>query len=131
MAKLDTDNLATGIRTYARNAWCDFTNAAKIFTADGITLAKMLEVDEQHIDSFMSARARYRIYAEALSLDATGQTKFDDEKVIDRITDARRTRTNYLLSNRPNNPGIYAVADKANENAARQFLADTAFIDSE
>ncbi|MFD7835669.1 hypothetical protein [Streptomyces sp. NPDC059761] len=120
---------AATVRVYARNAWSEFTNAAKIFTADGTTLVKTLDFQEYHIESFLLARAKYVIYAEALSLDESGQSAFDDEKVIDRVTDARRTRTRYLLSNRPSNSGIYAVTEKASENAARQFLSDTDFVD--
>ncbi|MGW7100295.1 hypothetical protein [Streptomyces sp. NPDC054838] len=131
MAELDTSQAATGVRTYARNAWDGFVTAAKIFTTDGTTLGKTLDIDGMHLDSFLEARAKYRIYSDALNLDENGQTSFDDAKVIDRITDARRTSLQYLLANRPAHPGIYAVADKASENAARQFLADTAFVDFE
>lgn len=78
--------------------------------------------------TYAAARALYNLYAEPLALDADGNSPFDDEKVIDRITDTRRTQLKWLLTNKLDMSGIEIVMQQIGENAARKFLSNTEFV---
>jgi hypothetical protein len=80
---------------------------------------------------YYSARELYNRYAEPLVLDADGNSAHSDEKLMDRILDARASALRWLLQNKLPMSGIQVVTQQLAENAARKFLSDTAFVDLE
>lgn len=77
---------------------------------------------------FYAARELYGRYAKPLALNAVGNSDFNNEKLLDRIRDARQSALRWLLLSKLDNPGIHGVTQRIAENAARQFLSDTDFV---
>jgi hypothetical protein len=115
------------VRNYAQNAHTSY-----LAFADG--LRQKLERNPNHVDAvmdfekFMELRAIANIYSEKLSLNAEGVTSFDDDKVLDRIEDQRKTLTDWLLGYRSQNSGLYGVHQHITQEAAKRFLTETQII---
>lgn len=123
-------NEATTFRTHARNA-------ATAFAAQAQRLSKLSgeqpdSIDsEQDFDAFMTTRALWRIYRDCINLTMDGESPLADVRIIDRIQDKRRTMTAWLLRSKSQQGGLYAVTQHIAQEAARKFLADTAFADQD
>jgi hypothetical protein len=124
---MDKAQAIRGVRTYAKTA-----QTAYLSFADG--LRQKLERNPNHIDSvmdfekFMELRAVANIYSEKLSLDANGETSFDDDKVLDRVEDQRKSLTDALLNYRSQQSGLYGVHQHITQEAAKRFLTETQII---
>lgn len=117
------------VRHYAQRAHKDFKRQLDAY--QDVTANRPMDLDDDHYAAFRSARASYLIYFNALALDAVGNTAFSDEKVVDRIRDARKSKLRWLMNNKLPLGGIPAATQQIEENAVRQFLSDTAFADTE
>jgi hypothetical protein len=124
---MDKAQAIRGVRHYAKNAHTSYLGFA-----DG--LRKKLETNPNHVDSvmdfekFMELRAVANIYSEKLSLDANGDSPFDDDKVLDRIEDQRKSLTDSLLGYTSQQSGMYAVHQHLTREAAKRFLTETQII---
>lgn len=121
---MDKAQAVRAVRTYAKSA-----HAAYLGFADG--LRQKLERNPNHIDSvmdfekFMELRAVANVYSEKLSLDANGDSPFDDDKVLDRVEDQRKSLTDSLLNYRSQQSGMYGVHQHITQEAAKRFLTET------
>lgn len=114
------------VRRYARNIHEEYT--AKLENLRTVLAERPMELDGDHFVDFYGARALYSLYAEALSLDAVGNSAFSDDKVLDRIRDARASQLNWLITTRASNGGIYGLTQQIAENVARTFIHQTAIV---
>jgi hypothetical protein len=116
-----------GVRTYAKSAHTAYLGFAE-------SLRQKLETGPNRVDSvmdfekFMELRAVANAYSEKLSLDANGDSPFDDDKVLDRIEDQRKSLTDWLLSYRSQQSGLYGVHQHLTQEAAKRFLTETQII---
>ncbi|MFJ4902946.1 hypothetical protein [Streptomyces sp. NPDC088727] len=78
---------------------------------------------------FFAAQVFYNLYAKPLALDAVGNTSYNNEKLMDRITDARDTALRGLLRNSLPMSGIGVVTQQIQENETRRFLANMTVLD--
>ncbi|MFD8654968.1 hypothetical protein [Streptomyces mirabilis] len=78
-----------------------------------------------------AARILYYLYAEPLALDSDGNSAHSDEKLMDRINDARATAWRALRTRQLSMSGIEVVMQEIRGNAVRKFLSDLEFIDLE
>ncbi|MFI0967146.1 hypothetical protein ACH4S8_38030 [Streptomyces sp. NPDC021080] len=80
---------------------------------------------------YQAARTLHFLYAEPLSLDDNGETSFDDEKLMDRINDARATAWRALRTRQHSMSGVEIVMQDIRREAVKKFLSDLEFIDLE
>ncbi|MEV7675034.1 hypothetical protein [Streptomyces sp. NPDC088752] len=117
------------VRRYAQDAH-------KRYTAELAAMRERItdrpdDLTEDRFAEFYAARKHYNLYAEPLALDADGNSAFDDEKVMDRIHDARRSALRWLLQNKLPMSGISVVTQEIAQNEARRFLSNTDFVEME
>jgi hypothetical protein len=124
---MDKTQAIRGVRMYAKNA-----HTAYLGFAD--SLRQKLETGANRVDSvmdfekFMELRAVANVYSDKLGLDANGDSSYDDDKVLDRIEDQRRSLTDWLLSYRSQQSGLYGVHQHLTQEAAKRFLTETQII---
>jgi hypothetical protein len=76
----------------------------------------------------MELRAVANVYSEKLSLDANGDSSYDDDKILDRVEDQRRSLTDWLLGYRSQQSGMFSVHQHLTQEAAKRFLTETQII---
>jgi hypothetical protein len=124
---MDKATAAQGVRTYAKNAYTAYIGFAETLKAK---LDNPNTVDAvQDFEKFMELRAKSAFYQETLSLDAEGNSPFDDDKVLDRMADERKSLTRLLLQSSTQQSGIYAVHQHHVREADKRILSDTYFVD--
>lgn len=123
---MDTKTTAAMARHYAREAHKNYL--AKLNRLKEVLDERPMEADDRHLSDFLEARSLYSIYTEALALDAVGTTAFNDDKLLDRLADARVSQQRHLLLGKADNAGLFGLVQRINENATRRFLTDTAFV---
>lgn len=117
------------VRKYAQDAHKNYANHLE--RAQTTITENPNDFTGDRFAEFYAARELYLHYSEPLTLDAVGNTAYNDGKVIDRIRDARASALRWLLSNKIDGGGIHTATQRITENAVRQFLRETAFIDEE
>jgi tagatose-1,6-bisphosphate aldolase non-catalytic subunit AgaZ/GatZ len=123
---MDQKSATRGIRTYAKNAATAFTDFSDKLRGKLETNANT--VDAVDFETFLERRALANIYSETLNLGPEGTTHFDDEKIIDRIQDKRQSLTDWLLTYRTQQSGVYAVHTHITQEATKRFLSETQII---
>jgi hypothetical protein len=125
---MDQKTTAQGVRTYAKNAATSFAGQAKKLAEKAAERPNTIDA-VQDFEAFMSSRAMWNIYSEAINVSIDGSSPMDDAKVIDRIQDKRNSVRGWLLQAKTQNGGLYGVHQHFIEEAARRFLSDTYFVD--
>lgn len=122
-----TPNPAANARTYAKSAHAAFS-AARERLAD-LATNRPLDLDIQHHEAFIATRALYTIYNRAILVDDDGNSAYNDDRVIDRLVDARNSNERWLKQSKTLQSGLNQVEAHHAQEAARRFLSDTAFLD--
>jgi hypothetical protein len=124
---MDKATAAQGVRTYAKNAYTAYVGFAATLKAK---LDNPNTVDAvQDFEKFMELRAKSAFYQETLSLDAEGNSPFDDDKVLDRMQDERQSLMRLLLQSTTQQSGLYAVHQHHVREADKRILSDTYFVE--
>jgi hypothetical protein len=118
---------ASLVRRYAKSAHKEYI--ARLDTMREILADRPMNLDGDHFTNFYTARALYALYSEALALNAVGGSDYSDDKVLDRIRDARTSQLRWLLTNKLVNGGMYGLTQQILENAARKFISDMTVIE--
>ncbi|MEW2497446.1 hypothetical protein AB0942_28500 [Streptomyces nodosus] len=122
-------NPATIARTYAKSAHAAFSAACERL-AD-LASNRPLDLDTQHHEAFIATRALFTIYNRAILLDDNGNSSYSDDRVIDRLMDARNSNARWLKQSKSLQSGLNQVEAHHAQEAARRFLSDTAFLDTD
>ncbi|WP_331732092.1 hypothetical protein OG613_47425 (plasmid) [Streptomyces sp. NBC_00015] len=122
-------NVPRLVRQYAQNA--QKRHAAALSKLQKIISERPGEFTGDRFTEYHAARALYLIYAESLTLDAVGNSAYNDEQLMDHIRDARANELRALLRNKIDASGIDGVTQHIAENAVRKFLSNTECVDLE
>ncbi|MER5754357.1 hypothetical protein [Streptomyces sp. NPDC002088] len=125
---MDLKSAAQGIRTYAKSAATAFDGQAQKLADAARERPNTIDVT-QDFEAFMTARAMWLIYSEAINVSIDGNSPLDDAKLVDRIQDKRRSLDGWLRQAKTMQSGLYAVHQHLTTEAVKRFLSDTYFVD--